>query len=378
LCDIAGENNALASILEAAMRRVLHSGQAILGPEVAALEQEVAAMCGVRHAVACSSGTDALVLALHALGIGAGDEVIVPTFTFFATAGAVCRLGATPVFADIDPLTLNLDPADVVRRVSVRSRAVIPVHLFGQACDMEALRAVAEAHTLYIIEDAAQAFGSRYQERACGSMGHVGAFSFYPTKNLGALGDAGMVVTDYDGLAQRMRRLRVHGSETRYYHCEVGYNMRLDAVQAAFLRAKLPYVPQWLQQRRQAAERYHRLIEQAQLGEFMQPLAVLPHRYHTFNQFVVRVPPPYRDPLVQHLRAQHIGVEVYYPLCLHQQQCFRRLGYRPGDFPHAEQAAASVLALPMFPGITPAQQQRVIDACVAFATRVWPTARRAA
>ncbi|MEJ5276914.1 MAG: DegT/DnrJ/EryC1/StrS family aminotransferase, partial [Thermogemmata sp.] len=238
LCDIAGQNAALAGEIEAAWRRVLASGQVILGPEVSALEAEVAAFCGVRHAVACSSGTDALVLALHALGIGPGDEVIVPAFTFFATAGAVCRVGATPVFADIDPATYLLDPAEVVQRLSPRSRAVIPVHLFGQACDMAALRAVAEEHTLYIVEDAAQAFGSGYAGEQCGRFGHAAALSFYPTKNLGAAGDAGMVLTDDVGLARRMRALRVHGSEVRYYHKEVGYNMRLDALQAALLRVK--------------------------------------------------------------------------------------------------------------------------------------------
>lgn len=378
LCDIAGENTALAGVIEEAMHRVLCSGQVILGPEVAAFEQEVAAFCGVRHAVACSSGTDALVLALHALSIGPGDEVIVPTFTFFATAGAVCRVGATPVFADIDPETFNLDARDVLRRLSPRTRAIIAVHLFGQACDMDAIRTIAEEHTLYIVEDAAQAFGSRYDGRCCGTLGHAAALSFYPTKNLGALGDAGMVLTDHEGLARRMRALRVHGSEVRYYHREVGYNMRLDALQAAILRVKLPHLPQWLEQRRQAAERYYTLIADAGLNHFLTPPAVLPRRYHTFNQFVVRVPPEHRDALVQFLRSQQIGVEIYYPLCLHEQECFRRLGYRRGDCPQAEMAAASVLALPMFPGITLAQQQRVIDACAAFATRVSQLVRRAA
>lgn len=378
LCDIAGQNAALADEIEAAMRRVLASGQVILGPEVSALEAEVAAFCGVRHAVACSSGTDALVLALHALGIGPGDEVIVPTFTFFATAGAVCRVGATPVFADIDPVSYLLDPADVVQRLSPRSRAVIPVHLFGQACDMAALRAVAEEHTLYIVEDAAQAFGSGYAGEQCGRFGHAAALSFYPTKNLGAAGDAGMVLTDDVGLARRMRALRVHGSEVRYYHREVGYNMRLDALQAALLRVKLRHVPQWLEQRRQAAARYDALIQQAQLQHWLQPPVVLPQRYHTFNQYVVRVPPTHRDALVQFLKAHQIGVEIYYPLCLHEQECFRHLGYQRGDFPYAEAAAASVLALPMFPEITPAQQQRVIEVCAAYAAAHAPSLRRAA
>ena len=378
LCDIAGQNAALAEEIEAALRRVIRSGQVILGPEVSALEAEVAAFCGVRHAVACSSGTDALVLALHALGIGPGDEVIVPTFTFFATAGAVCRVGATPVFADIDPSTFQIDPADVVRRLTPRSRAIIPVHLFGQSCDMAAIRAIAEEHTLYIVEDAAQAFGARYDHQPCGSLGHAAALSFYPTKNLGALGDAGMVLTDQDGLARRMRALRVHGSEVRYYHREIGYNMRLDALQAAVLRVKLRQVPQWLEQRRQAAQRYDAGITAAGLRHFLTPPVVHPRCDHTFNQYVVRVPPAHRDPLVQFLRSQQIGVEIYYPLCLHQQECFRPLGYRRGDFPQAEAAAACVLALPMFPGITPAQQQRVLDACAAYVAAHAPALRPAA
>ncbi len=366
LCDIAAQYAALQAEIDAAVRRVLASGQVILGQEVTALEAAVAAFCGVRHAVGCSSGSDALVLALHALGIGPGDEVIVPTFTFFATASAVCRVGATPVFADIDPVSYAIDPAAVVRRLSPRSRAVIPVHLFGQAADMDALRAIAEEHTLYIVEDAAQAFGSTYDGLACGSLGHVAALSFYPTKNLGACGDAGMVLTDQDGLARRMRALRVHGCEVRYYHREIGYNMRLDAIQAAILRVKLGHVPQWLQQRRAAAQRYDALIAEAGLAEFLKRPQELPGRYHTFNQYVVRVPPEHRDRLVQHLRQQQIGVEVYYPLCLHEQECFRHLGYRRGAFPQAEAAAASVLALPMFPEITAAQQLRVIEACAAY------------
>jgi len=378
LCDIAGHNAALAEEIEAALRRVIRSGQVILGPEVSALEAEVAVFCGVRHAVACSSGTDALVLALHALGIGPGDEVIVPTFTFFATAGAVCRVGATPVFVDIDPHTFQMDPADVVGKLSPRSRAIIPVHLFGQACDMAAIRAIAEEHTLYIVEDAAQAFGARYDNQPCGSLGHAAALSFYPTKNLGALGDAGMVLTDQDGLARRMRALRVHGSEVRYYHREIGYNMRLDALQAAVLRVKLRQLPQWLEQRRQAAQRYDAGIAAAGLKHFLTPPVVHPRCDHTFNQYVVRVPPAHRDPLVQFLKSQQIGVEIYYPLCLHQQECFRHLGYRRGDFPQAEAAAASVLALPMFPGITPAQQQRVLDACATYVAAHVPALRPAA
>lgn len=374
LCDLQARYQSLRSEIEAAVCRVLASGQAILGPEVAAFEQEAAAFCGAAYAVGCSSGTDALVLALHAVGVGPGDEVILPPFTFFATAGAVCRLGATPVFADIDPLTFNLDPEQVEARVTVRTKAIIPVHLFGQCCDMDALGEVAAAHGLAVIEDAAQSFGSEYRGRRCGTLGTAAAMSFYPTKNLGAFGDAGLVTTNDPAIDRRLRALRVHGSEVRYYHKYIGYNMRLDAIHAAVLRVLLPHVPAWLTAREQAARRYDRLLEQANLLGFVRPPLARPDRRHTFNQYVVRVPAADRDPLVRYLREQGVGVEVYYPLCLHQQECFRYLGYQPGDFPVSEEAAATVLALPLFPEITPAQQQRVVDVIAAY--RAW--SRRAA
>lgn len=366
LCDIQGQYLSLKSEIDQAVLRVLGSGQAILGPEVAAFEQEAAAFCGAKFAVGCGSGTDALVLALHALGIGPGDEVIVPTFTFFATASSVCRVGATPVFADIDPITFNIDPNEIQAKLTHRTRAVIPVHLFGQCCDMDAIWQLADHHRLYVVEDAAQSFGSEYQGRRCGTLGIAAAMSFYPTKNLGALGDAGLVTTNDPGLDQKLRALRVHGAEVRYYHKYIGYNMRLDAVHAAVLRVKLPHVARWLQAREAAAKRYDHLIEAANLHGFMRrPLAKFDRR-HTYNQYVVRVPAIHRDALVQYLKAHGVGVEVYYPLCLHQQECFASLGYRAGDFPVSEEAAATVLALPMFPEITEAQQARVIETCARY------------
>jgi dTDP-4-amino-4,6-dideoxygalactose transaminase len=366
LCDIQGQYLSLKSEIDQAVLRVLGSGQAILGPEVAAFEQEAAAVCGAKFAVGCGSGTDALVLALHALGIGPGDEVIVPTFTFFATASSVCRVGATPVFADIDPITFNIDPNDIQAKLTHRTRAVIPVHLFGQCCDMDAIWQLADNHRLYVVEDAAQSFGSEYQGRRCGTLGIAAAMSFYPTKNLGALGDAGLVTTNDPSLDQKLRALRVHGAEVRYYHKYIGYNMRLDAVHAAVLRVKLPHVARWLQAREAAAKRYDHLIEAANLHGFMRrPLAKFDRR-HTFNQYVVRVPASHRDALVQYLKTHGVGVEVYYPLCLHQQECFASLGYRTGDFPVSEEAAATVLALPMFPEITEAQQARVIETCARY------------
>jgi dTDP-4-amino-4,6-dideoxygalactose transaminase len=366
LCDINAQYHLLKPQIDAAVLRVFGSGQAILGPEVLAFEKESAAFCGTEFAVGCGSGTDALVLALHALGIGPGDEVIIPPFTFFATAGAVCRVGATPVFADIDPLTFNIDPDLIEAKVTRKTKAIIPVHLYGQCCDMDAIWEVAEEHQLYVVEDAAQSFGSEYRGRRCGSLGVVAAMSFYPTKNLGALGDAGLVTTNDPSIDRKLRALRVHGSEVKYYHKYIGYNMRLDAIHAAVLRVKLPYVAGWLTDRQEAARRYDKLIEAANLHGFMRrPLAKFDRR-HTFNQYVVRVPAPHRDTLVKHLKDNAIGVEVYYPLCLHQQECFTFLGHSAGEFPVSEEAAATVLALPMFPEITAVQQQRVIDVCAAY------------
>jgi dTDP-4-amino-4,6-dideoxygalactose transaminase len=366
LCDIQAQYRSLRDEIDEAVLRVLDSGQAILGPEVAAFEKETAAYCGAAFGVGCSSGTDALILALHALGIGPGDEVIVPPFTFFASVSAVCRLGARPVFADVDPITFNVDPDQVAAKVTDRTRAVMPVHLFGQCCDMDALWRVAEDHQLYVVEDAAQSFGAEYRGKRCGALGTIAALSFYPTKNLGATGDAGLVTTDDPDLDRRLRALRVHGSEVKYYHKWIGYNMRLDALHAAILRVKLPHVPRWLSMREEAARRYDELIEQGHLHGFMQRPVAKPDRRHVFNQYVVRVPPAHRDALVQHLKGSGIGVEVYYPLSLHQQECFRSLGYRTGDFPASEEAARTVLALPMFPEITAVQQERVVQACAGY------------
>jgi dTDP-4-amino-4,6-dideoxygalactose transaminase len=366
LCDIGAQYKLLKPQIDAAVLRVLGSGQAILGPEVAAFEKEAAAYCGAEFGVGCGSGTDALVLALHALGIGPGDEVVIPPFTFFATAGAVCRVGATPVFADIDPVTFNIDPAEIESKVTPRTRAIMPVHLFGQCCDMKAIWDVAEDHKLYVVEDAAQSFGSEYQGRKCGTLGIVAAMSFYPTKNLGALGDAGLVTTNDPAIDKKLRALRVHGSEVKYYHKHIGYNMRLDALHAAVLRVKLPHVPHWLGARQEAAKRYDKLIEAANLHGFLRRPLAKPDRRHTFNQYVVRVPAVHRDALVKHLKDNGVGVEVYYPLSLHEQECFKFLGHRTGDFPESEAAAGTVLALPMFPEITEAQQTRVIAVCAAY------------
>lgn len=374
LCDIQAQYRGLKHEIDSAVVRVLASGQVILGPEVAAFEQEAAKYMGTAHAVACGSGTDALVLALRALDVGPGDEVIVPPFTFFATASCVARVGARPVFADIDPVTFNIDPAQIEARITSRTRAVIPVHLFGQSCEMDAIGRIADRHGIYVVEDAAQSFGAEYRGKKSGTIGAIGCYSFYPTKNLGTLGEGGLVTTDHPDWAKKLQALRVHGSEVKYYHRYLGYNMRLDAVQAAILRVKLPHVPQWLSQREAAAKRYDDLIESSHLTGFMQRPVACPDRRHVFNQYVVRVPAMHRDPLVKYLKDNGVGAEVYYPLSLHEQECFRSLKYRTGDFPASEEAARTVLALPMFPEITPAQQERVVEVCRAYLSQRLRTA----
>jgi dTDP-4-amino-4,6-dideoxygalactose transaminase len=366
LCDLHPQFAQLAQQLQAAIARVLASGQVILGPEVAALEEEVASYCGASHGVGCGSGTDAISLALHALQIGPGDEVILPAFTFFATAGCVARTGARPVFVDVDPASYNLDPCQIENKITPRTRAVLVVHLFGQCADMAPVWSVAERHGLAVIEDAAQAMGAEYQNKRAGSLGAIGCLSFYPTKNLGAYGDAGMTVTSDPQWAARMACLRVHGMEPRYFHKHLGWNARIDAVQAAMLRVKLPHLEGWIAARQAVAARYDGLIGEMHLTNFLSRPVVLSHRRHTFNQYVVRVADGRRDALVKHLKGEGIGCEVYYPLCLHQQECLSYLGYQSGDFPAAEQASASVLALPMYPELTAEQQARVIGAVAAF------------
>ncbi len=366
LCDIQAQYRELQPEFDAALARVLESGQVILGPEVAALEEEVARYCGVAEGVACGSGTDALSLALHSLEIGPGDEVILPTFTFFATGGAVCRTGAKPVFVDIDPVTYNLDPFQVESKVTPRTRAILPVHLFGQCADMESLWNIAERHDLAIIEDAAQSLGAEYQGKRAGSLGSMACLSFYPTKNLGGFGDGGMVVTNDPGWSARMKCLRVHGMEPKYHHKYLGWNGRLDAMQAALLRVKLPHLDKRLEARQAAARRYDGLIEEHYLGHFLRRPVVRPQRRHTFNQYVVRVAEGERDALVHWLKAERIGCEIYYPVPLHLQECLAHLGHQSGDFPASEEACGCVLALPMFPELTVEQQRRVIGSCAAF------------
>mgnify|MGYP002784882680 CR=1 FL=1 len=367
LLDLQGQYAPLRDQILDAITRVCDSQRFIMGPEITSLEAELAAMLQVRHAVAVSSGTDALLLALMTLGIEAGDEVVTTTYSFFATAGAIVRVGARPVLVDIDPVTFNVDPDALARAVTPRTKALLPVHLYGLCADMAPMKALSQRTGIPIIEDAAQAIGATYHGRPAGGLGTLGCFSFFPSKNLGAFGDAGLVTTDDDALAAEARLLRVHGMEPKYYHHMVGANFRMDALQAAVLRVKAPHLDAWTEARRVNANRYARLFRDRGLSDVV-GLPSEPAGYrHIFNQFVVRVPD--RDRLKAHLDAERIGTEIYYPVPFHQQPCFANLRYRTGDFPHAERAAAETLALPIFSELTLAQQERVVDAIAAFVRR---------
>lgn len=376
LFDLQGQFSELQNEIQQAVARVLASGQVILGPEVTALEAEIAAYCGASHGIGCGSGTEALSLALHGMEIGPGDEVILPTFTFFATAGSVARTGAKPIFVDIDPITYNLDPHAVQAKITSRTRAIMAVHLYGQCADMASLWRISERHGVPIIEDGAQSLGAAYQGKPCGSLGAIGCLSFYPTKNLGSYGDAGMVVTSDPAWAERIACLRVHGMQPRYYHKYLGWNARMDAVQACMLRIKLPHLERWIGMRQEAGRRYDSLIEQYRLTQVFSRPTRMPDCRHTFNQYVVRVADDQRDNMVKYLKHEGIGCEVYYPLPLHLQECLLHLGHKEGEFPVAEAACKSVLALPIFPEITAAQQEKVVRTCAAFYSR--NAARRAA
>jgi dTDP-4-amino-4,6-dideoxygalactose transaminase len=360
MLDLSRQYKALASEIRAAVDRVFSTQRFILAEQVEALERSLASDLGVRHAIGVSSGTDALLVALMALGVGPGDEVVVPAFTFFATAGVVARLRARPVFADIDPVTFNLDPGDLERRLTPRTRAVIPVHLYGQCADMDPILEIAGRHGIAVVEDACQAIGASYRGRAAGAMGSIGAFSFYPTKNLGAAGDAGLVTTQDDALASRIRDLRVHGAPKTYLHSEIGGNFRLDEVQAAVLNVKRPRLPAWNQRRRQIAERYRALLSGLERDGRMGLPREMAECIHVYHQFVVRVAA--RDAVRQRLQNAGVGSGVYYPLPLHLQQCFSRLGQGEGSLPESERASREVLALPIWPEMEEGEVEEVARA----------------
>ena len=374
LLDLRRQYESIKPEINAAIQRVVESQQFILGSEVEQLEQEIAAYCGVKHAIGVASGTDALLLSLKAAGIGPGDQVITTPFTFFATAGAIVNAGAQPVFVDIEPNCYNIDPNKLEDKLKVlmshqlsaisrRPKAIIPVHLYGQMADTDPIMDLARRHDLMVIEDAAQAIGAEYKGRKAGTIGHLGCFSFFPSKNLGGYGDGGMVVTDDDELADQVRMLRIHGSQPKYYHKMVGYNSRLDALQAAILRAKLPHLDTWSAQRRRVAARYQELL--GGVEEIVLPNTG-PDRSHIFHQFTVRVRDGLRDGLLAYLKEAGIGTAVYYPLPLHLQECFDYLGYRRGDFPEAERASQQVLSLPMFPELTASEQETIAMTITSF------------
>jgi dTDP-4-amino-4,6-dideoxygalactose transaminase len=364
MLDLQAQYRPLRGEILAAMERVCDSQRFIMGQEIDGLEQELAAMLGIRHAIAVSSGTDALLLALMALDIKAGDEVVTTTYSFFATAGAIVRVGARPVLVDIDPATFNIDPLQAVAAISPRTKAILPVHLFGLGADMDPIMAAADRAGIPVIEDAAQAIGSTYKSRPLGGIGVFGCFSFFPSKNLGAFGDAGLLTTNDDARAERARLLRTHGMKPKYYHHLVGANFRMDALQAAVLRVKAPHLASWTDGRRANAARYRRAFRAAGLDLSVTLPDEPADRAHIYNQFVIRTPE--RDGLKRHLDERGIGNEIYYPVPFHLQPCFADLGYRRGDFPHAERAAAECLAIPIYGELTEAQQASVVGAIGGF------------
>jgi len=359
--DLAAQYASIGAEIRAAVENVLASQQFILGREGAALESELAQLCGVAHGVGVASGTDALILALRACGVQPGDEVLLPPFTFVATGSAVSALGAKPVFVDIRPDTYNLDPEQLKRSITPRTRAVVVVHLYGLAADMDPILAFVRAHNLPVIEDNAQAIGASYKGRPAGSFGDAACISFYPTKNLGACGDAGMIVTNSTELAARLRTLRNHGQATKYVSNEPGWNSRLDEMQAAILRVKLRHLPEWQRARQAHAAEYTQLF--AQIPGVMPPHA--PEGYdHVYHQYTIRV--EYRDALQKFLSDRKIGNTIYYPVPLHLQPIYAALKHKPGDFPHAERAAQEVLSLPMYPELRPEQIATVTGAIAEF------------
>lgn len=376
LLDLKLQYKSLKKELDDAIIKVSESQHFILGPEVTSMEKEFCSYLGCKHSLGVSSGTDALLLALMAIDIKPGDEVIVPTYSFFATAGVVSRLFAVPVFVENDPVTFNIDPKDFERKITPKTKAVIPVHLYGQSADMDDIMEIAKAHNLIVIEDAAQAIGTQYKDgRFVGTIGDIGCFSFFPSKNLGCYGDGGLVTTNNDELAKILSIKRVHGGEPKYYHKVIGGNFRIDALQAAVLKVKLPHLDKWSEKRRQNANRYTQLFKEAGLAEqtgktsfdsknkVLLPRAVYDFgkvkNYHIYNQYIVRVED--RDKLREFLTKNEIGTEIYYPVPFHLQECFKELGYKKGDFPVSEFAADKSLALPIFPELSDDQLVYVVD-----------------
>ncbi len=362
MLDVSRQNGPLRADIDAAIGSVCASGAYVHGPACREFESAIADYCGTKYAVGCASGSDSLLLALMAIGLGPGDEVVLPSFTFFATAGAVWRLGAKPVFADILPDTFNIDPQDVARKITLSTKAIMPVHLFGQCADMRSLSAIAkEAGGIPIIEDAAQAIGAEYFGSRAGALGTFGCFSFYPTKNLGGFGDGGIITTNDESAAEQLRVLRDHGQYPRYHHSVVGVNSRLDTMQAAILNVKLPHLDGWSAGRDRNAERYAAEFSKFSLGDRLGIPIVAEGCRSVWNQYTVRVTEDRRDEMQQYLAAQQIGSAVYYPIPLHLQECFAELGYQEGSLPVTEQAAKEVLSLPIFAELEQKELAQVIQ-----------------
>jgi dTDP-4-amino-4,6-dideoxygalactose transaminase len=371
LLDLKAQYRSIKAEVDAAIAEVMESQHFILGPKVDACERAVAQYSGCAHGVGVSSGSDALLLCLMAEGIGPGDEVITTPYTFFATAGAIARVGATPVFVDIDPGTYNLDPNGIRAKITSATRAIIPVHLYGQMADMDPIMRLASEHGLTVIEDAAQAIGAEYRGRRAGSIGHYGCLSFFPSKNLGAAGDAGLVLTNDAARADRLMLMRGHGAKPKYYHKVIGGNFRLDAIQAAIVHAKLPHLDAWTGARQRNADRYDELFGASGLSGTADAAVVLPARTanrHIFNQYVVRVSD--RDGLLAALKANGVGTEVYYPVPMHLQECFAYLNLPSGSFPESERAAAQTLALPIHPELSAEQARYVVERIAEYMSKI--------
>ena len=359
--DLVAQYQTIRDEIRSTVDQVFETQQFVLGEEVELLEEEIAAYCDARYAIGCASGTDAIVLSLLALGIGPGDEVITSPFTFFATAGAIHRVGAVPRFVDIDSDSYNLNPELVERAITEKTKAIMPVHIFGQCAEMESLWRLSVRHNLPIIEDACQAIGAEYRGRRAGVLGTIGCFSFFPTKNLGGAGDGGIITTDDAEIAARLRRLRVHGDVGGYNHVEVGFNSRLDSLQAAVLRVKLRHLDSWSDARGRNAETYNRMFRSRNLLSCVDTPAIAPDQRHVYNQYTLRVRGGMRDEVMRYLRANGVGCAVYYPIPLHMQKCFDYLGCQPNDFPESNRAAQEVLSLPIFSELTEEQLVRVAD-----------------
>jgi dTDP-4-amino-4,6-dideoxygalactose transaminase len=367
LLDLKIQFKAIKPEIMKAIEAVCDEQGFILGPRVVELEQAIAKYVGSTHAVGCASGTDAILLALMAVGVGHGDEVITVPFTFFATTGSISRLGATPVLVDIKADSFNIDPAQIERKITAKTKAIIPVHLFGQCAEMEAINEIARKQNIPVIEDAAQAIGAARNGKKAGVLGAMGCFSFFPSKNLGGFGDGGMVTTDDKGLSELLASLRVHGSRVKYVHDQIGFNSRLDALQAAVLRIKLAHLDAWAEGRRANAARYERLFKDAKLADRVTLPVTTPGNHHIFNQFTIRAPK--RDALRDYLKEKGIGSEVYYPIPMHLQNCYKSLGHRKGDFPQSERASEEVLSLPIFAELTADQQGYVVQTIAEFYRR---------